>query len=227
MSRISAMLMCLGLCLLSGISSRAQMGMNIFEKPTIASLFHPVVGGGAVYQDTRRSAPNDPPTTEELSIVAKDTVDGKEAYWMEVARAEKKGTMYAKVLITKDDFQFHRMVFQQPGQQATEMPFHPGQNAKDNTVAKNLDNWHQIGTESVTVPAGTFSCQHWKNDSGSEIWTSDQVTPFGAVKEVNASSSKVLLKVISDAQDHITGPLKQFDPQQMMQQMQKQRQSPN
>ena len=94
-------------------------------------------------------------------------------------------------------------------------------------MAKNLDNWHQLGTESVTVPAGTFSCQHWKSDSGSEVWTSDQVTPFGAVKEVNASSSKVLLKVISDAQDHITGPVKQFDPQQMMQQMQKQRQPPN
>ena len=37
------MLMCLGLCLLSAASSRAQLGMSIFEKPTIASLFHPVV----------------------------------------------------------------------------------------------------------------------------------------------------------------------------------------
>ena len=207
------------------------MGMNIFQKPAIASVFHPVVGAGAVYQSTHANAPNDPPTTEEMSVVAKESVDGKDGYWLEFAVQDKKsgGTMYAKALITTDDFSFHRMVFQQPGQQAMEMPYHP--RPGDAAMQKSADTWHVVGNETITVPAGTFSCQHWKNDSGSEIWTSDKVSPLGMVKEVSSNSTKVLVKVITDAQDHITGPVKTFDPQemqrQMMEQMQQRKQAPN
>jgi hypothetical protein len=229
--RIHFLLFAICATLISGVPALAQMGMNIFQKPTIASVFHPVVGSGAVYQDTHTNAPNDPPTTDEMSVVAKETVDGKDGYWLEFSHQDKKsgGTIYAKALITKDDFAFHRMVFQQPGQQAMEMPYRP--KPGDTAMQKNADNWHVVGNESITVPAGTFSCQHWKNDSGSEIWTSDKVTPFGAVKEVTSSGTKVLVKLISDAQDHITGPVKVFDPQemqrQMMEQMQQRKQSPN
>ncbi len=53
-------------------------------------------------------------------------------------------------------------------------------------MEENMNEWHSVGTESVTVPAGTFSCEHWRNDkSNSDIWTSDKVTPFGMVKEVS------------------------------------------
>jgi hypothetical protein len=230
--RISSMLFCIGAVLCCCAPSRAQMGMNIFQKPTIASVFHPVVGGGAVYQNTRRDAPNDPPSSEEMSVVAKETVDGKDAYWLEFSREDKRagGTTYAKALVSNDDIEFHRMIVQSPGKQAMEMPFHPSPKAQD-SITKNVGNWHVVGAESITVPAGTFSCQHWKNDSGSEIWTSDQVTPFGAVKEVTGTGTKVLVKLLTDAQDHITGPVKTFDPQemqrQMMEQMQKQKQTPN
>jgi hypothetical protein len=215
--RIYLILFAVCLALTPHAPLRAQMGMNIFQKPAIASVFHPVVGGGAVYQTTHRDAPNDPPSTEEMSVVAKESVDGKDGFWLEFAIESKRtpGTTYAKALITKDDFGFHRMVFQQAGQQAMEMPYHPQVN---DAVQKSANSWHSVGDEAITVPAGTFSCQHWKNDSGSEIWTSDKVTPLGVVKEVTSTSTKVLVKVISDAQDHITGPVKAFDPQQMMQQ---------
>ena len=89
----------------------------------------------------------------------------------------------------------------------------------------NLNDWHSVGTESVTVPAGTFSCEHWKNDkNGSEIWTSEKVPSYGVVKEVSRNRSMVLVKVIDNYSDKITGPVQQFDMQQMMQQMQQQRQ---
>ncbi|MGB8325677.1 MAG: hypothetical protein WCE52_22145, partial [Candidatus Acidiferrum sp.] len=60
--------------------------------------------------------------------------------------------------------------------------------------------------------------------SNSDIWTSDKVTPFGGVKEVNPNSTMVLMKVLSDVPDRITGPVKKFDMQQMIQQMQQQKQ---
>jgi hypothetical protein len=40
------------------------------------------------------------------------------------------------------------------------------------------------------------------------------------VKEVSPGRTMVLVKVISDAQDHITGPVMTFDPSQMMEKLQ-------
>ena len=74
-----------------------------------------------------------------------------------------------------------------------------------------------VGTESVTVPAGTFSCQHYRaKDGSSDVWISEKVAPWGLVKMQGKNNSMVLTKVITDAKDHITGTLKKFDPMQMM-----------
>jgi hypothetical protein len=83
-----------------------------------------------------------------------------------------------------------------------------------------------VGTESITVPAGTFSCQHWKKDQGvGDVWVSDKVSPMGMIKAVNPGDTMVLVKVLSGATDHITGPVTKLDPQMMqrMQQMQQQK----
>jgi hypothetical protein len=202
--------------------SFAQMGMDIFRKPSIMKAFNPVVGKGAEYQETFRNG--DKTTKMELSVVGKESVEGKEAFWMQFYSDDGKGqNIVGKSLITREDFQFHRMIIQQPGQPAMEMPnmF----NRKDNKIQESLSDWHSAGTESVTVPAGTFSCEHWRNDkNNSDIWTSDKVTPFGAVKEVSPNHSMVLVRMISDVSDRIQGPVQKFDMQQMMQQMQQQRQ---
>lgn len=79
------------------------------------------------------------------------------------------------------------------------------------------DKAELVGTESVTVPAGTFSCQHYHMKDGSaDAWVSDKVSPWGLVKAQGKDSSMVLTKVITDAKDHITGPVKKFDPKDMM-----------
>src|SRR5262249_60067091 len=92
------------------------------------------------------------------------------------------------------------------------------------TRDEELDKWRQVGTESVTVPAGTFSCAHWQRDDGkSDVWVSDKVSPFGIVKMVNEHETMTLTKLITDAKDHITGPVQQFDPQAFRQR----RQQPN
>jgi hypothetical protein len=217
----------LAICLFVASTVSAQMGMDLFKKPAIAKAFNPVVGKGAQYLNTSTSGTPAKTSTMEISIVGKESVEGKDGYWMEfVSTTEKNQLSAGKALFTKDDFQFHRMIVQIPGQGAMEMPFNPTAADRGKTQ-DSMNDWHSVGTESVTVPAGTFSCEHWRNDkSNADLWTSDKVTPFGMVKEVDRNSSMVLTKVIADAQDRITGPVTKFDLQQMMQQMQQQHQKP-
>lgn len=216
----------LAFCLLAVVMlAQAQMGMDIFKRPSITKAFHPVIGKGAVYEDTGKEAK---PRTTEISIVGKDSADGKEAYWMQFVSTEPDGKSYVgKTLITLDDFQFHRMIVQPPGQQAMEIPMQMSAAGRQR-MQENINDWHSVGSETITVPAGSFSCEHWHSDkSNADAWTSDKVTPFGMVKSVSGNGgTQVLLKVVDNAADRITGPVKQFDMQQMMQQMQQQRQKP-
>ena len=202
--------------------AHAQMGMDLFKRPAITKAFHPVVGKGAVYEDTMKDAKA---RTTELGIVGKDSVDGKTAYWMQFVSTDPDGkTVVGKSLMTLDDFQFHRMIIQQPGQQAMEMPMQMSAAARQRIQEKTND-WHSVGTETITVPAGTFSCEHWHSDgNNSDAWTSDKVTPFGIVKESSSNHAMVLAKVLDNVTDRITGPVKQFDMSEMMQQMQQRRQ---
>jgi hypothetical protein len=118
------------------VPARAQMGMDLFRKPTIAKAFHPVVGKGAEYETTSQRNGGTRTRTMELSVVGKDSVDGKDAYWMQFASTDdKQQTMVGKSLITPDDFEFHRVIVQVPGQGAMEMPA--------NMTANNRDKMNQ------------------------------------------------------------------------------------
>jgi hypothetical protein len=137
--------------------------------------------------------------------------------------------IYGKSLLTKD-FKMKKIVYQQPGQPAMEVPFNPSEQTNSH-MQEEIEKWHQAGSETITVPAGTFSCVHWKKDTGDgDVWLSDKVTPMGMVKSVSKNDSMVLLKVITGATDHITGPVTKFDAEmmkrQIMQQMQQQKAQP-
>ena len=210
MKRLQLVLLAAACSLYIASGARAQLGgMNFFSKPNIADIFKPVVGQGAVYQETSEGRPGH---EMEMSIVGKEMTPSGEGYWMEMGMTpsgDKK--IYSKVLMTKD-FQFTKVIFQMPGQGAMEMPMNP--NEKDRTQMKDdLAKWSRVGTETITVPAGTFSCAHWKKDDGSdEVWTSDKVTPLAMVKQTGKTHSMVLVRQITGAQDHITGPVTPFDP---------------
>jgi hypothetical protein len=134
-------------------TAHAQMGSSWFSKPAIAEVINPVVGKGAQYQTTQGDKSNSGPEVQEITIVGKESVDGKDGFWMEIAHQEKNqsGMMYAKVLFTKDDFQFTRMIMQQPGQPAMEMPFHTTDKAKSR-MHDEIEKWTAAGTETITVP---------------------------------------------------------------------------
>ncbi|MGB8472658.1 MAG: hypothetical protein WCE61_01085 [Candidatus Acidiferrum sp.] len=213
MKRLQIILVAACLILVIGATARAQMGMNFFRKPALTDFFNPVVGSGAAYEtlDSDRSSAKSP---MEIVIVGKEMVGLKEAYWLEFSlnAKEMNGTMYSKILISKGDFKRHRTIFQFPGAPAMEMPASTA-SREDEKIGGDLAKWSQVGTETITVPAGTFLCQHWKKKDGKEdAWVSDKVTPFGLVKETGSGSSDVLVKVITGAKDHITGPVTPFDP---------------
>jgi hypothetical protein len=144
----------------------------------------------------------------------------------ELGHSESGVMGYSKILVTKDDFEFHRMIVQLPGQpQPLEIAMNPGMRQQSHMQAE-VEKWHKVGTESITVPAGTFSCDHWAKDDGKgDLWASSKVSPMSLVKQTSPARSMVLMKVLTDVQDHITGTPMKMDPQQMKQQM-VQRQQP-
>jgi hypothetical protein len=196
----------------------AQMGMDFFKKPAIADIFKPVVGAGAVYETDH----NGNKSPMEMTIVGKDSVDGKDAFWLEFGHSGggSNAMTYGKVLVTADDFQFHRMIVQPPGQpQPIEVVVSPDMTRR-NKINEEMEKWHKVGTESVTVPAGTFSCDHWSRDDGKgDAWVSSKIPPMSLVKEIDSGNTIVLVKLISDAKDHITGTPMKFDAEAMKRQM--------
>jgi hypothetical protein len=70
-----------------------------------------------------------------------------------------------------------------------------------------------LGTESVTVPAGTFTAEHFRstnNGKVSDVWASTKVAPYALVKMTSADTTMVLVKVLDHETSQITG-----EPQKM------------
>jgi hypothetical protein len=192
------------LCLVA-VSPVARSQGNMMQPPQIMGIWNPVVGSGATYQMQKGS---EPPKDFTFALVGKDSVDGKDAYWVEMSFDGKRGNMLMKMLMTEDEgTHVSRMIMQIPGQsQPIEIS---GQmlEAHQHDQMQDLHNHGtNIGAETITVPAGTFLCDHWKSEAGDEVWVSPKVPPYGLVKLVpKDGDTMVLTKVITDAKDKITG----------------------
>ena len=223
MKRRALLLLATMLCTALVPSASAQFGFSPIKRPNIANIFHPVVGQGAAYDTTDKDGKK---SHMEMYVVDKEMVGTEQAYWMEVGHsADASGNLaYGKMLVTPTDFKFHKMVFVMPGQtQPMEMDIEAKQHQTE--MEKEVEKWHSVGTETITVPAGTFSCEHWTNDEGKgDVWASPKVGPMGLVKSVENGRTMVLTKLITDAKTKITGTPVKFDPKMMMQQRMQQRQ---
>lgn len=198
----------------------AQMGMGP-RTPDMSGIWHPVVGSGAAYEMTDREGKK---SQMEITIVGKEDVNGKAGFWMEMAMANPRsgGQMYVKNLLAPSDngMVSSRMIMQMPGQDPMEMDMNMnmmGHRMPQSAPSDIREKAERVGIETITVPAGTFSAEHYRmKDGSSDAWVSDKVAPWGLVKSQGKDSSMVLTKVITDAKDHITGTPKKFDPMQMM-----------
>jgi hypothetical protein len=191
--------------------SAAQMNM-----PKLGGVWNPVIGAGASYQGQGK-------TETEIIIVGKEDVGGKPGFWVEIGtNAGGAGQMYMKNLMVLDGktISVSRMIMQMAGQAPMEMPAAMmNRNGPAAPPADIRDQAERVGTEDVTTPAGTFSCDHYHSaKDNSDWWLSTKVTPWGLVKSVGNGQTIVIDRVITDAKDHITGTPKQFDPAEMMRQ---------
>lgn len=195
----------------------AQMGMGM-RPPDVAGVFNPTVGSGASYEMTKHDGQK---LTFDMAVVDKDASGG---YWVEYGMTIPKmnGTVYSKTLMAKqaDDVIIQRMIVQMPGRPPMDMSSMMSMKGMESQNAKAdfRNSAQNMGTESVTTPAGTFSCQHWHNaKDGTDVWISDKVSPWKLVKMTGTSNSMILVRVISDAKTHITGT--PVSMEQMMQGM--------
>lgn len=214
-SRKAAVLCALCLCLTA--SAGAQMMHQGPHAPQMPTPLNPVVGSGAQYQVTTQ----DGSVNFTYAVVGKEQVEGNEGYWLEI-RTESprmKGEMIMKELtvLNGPHSEIKRLIMQPPGRPAMEMPAgmmgmfqqHPQSGQEPGSGSPG----EKIGTESITVPAGTFDCEHYrKQENGKTIdyWISTKVSPYGVVKMTGPDTSLVLEKVLTGQTSHITG-----EPQKM------------
>jgi len=200
------------------------MGGMFGGMPAMPGLQNPTVGSGSEYEMTSKGKDMD------MAIVAlgKEDVDGATGYWMEMrmTSADTGGEMVMKELtvVSTTEAGIKRMIIQQPGKPPMEMsgmmmnmmqqhqppPTTPAGAASQ---GKGGGMGELLGTESVTVPAGTFTCQHYRTqgrNGTSDVWISMQVTPYGLVKMTSADATMVLKKVLVNETSHIKG-----EPQKM------------
>lgn len=189
----------------------AQRGARGPQAPQMPmTWFKAVEGSGAQYNVTTMGK------TSNFSFVVlgKETVEGQEGNWIEI-RSEggpMPGEMVMKALtvVSEGKGEVKRMIMQMAGQPPMEMPMGMMNMMKQQQQPPPDAGGpgEKVGTESVTVPAGTFDCDHYrKTVQGKTVdtWVSTQVVPYGLVKMTSPDMTLELKKTLSNETSHIKG----------------------
>ena len=209
----SLFVVALAVALVAARPAAAQFGPGAgMQQPDFRGVWNPVVGSGAAYEMDSGKGKNE----MELTLVGKEDVAGKPGYWVEMAMNMPNGggQMYAKTLMVFDgkNGSVARMIIQPPGAGPMEMP-NMGNRNQPPPSADIRDAAEKVGTEDVVTPAGTLSCDHYRDKDGKwDAWISAKVTPWGLVKSKSGDTTMTVVRVITDAKDHITGTPTQFNP---------------
>jgi hypothetical protein len=195
----------------------AQFGPR---SPQMNGIWHPVVGSGAAYEMTGHDGSKN---EMEIAVVGQEKVDGQDGYWLEMTFSDPRGGSGAMKMLTVNGGPnpgTKRMIMQMNGQ-AFEMPVNnprmSGQ-AKSSGTDITKTGAVRVGTETITTPAGTFECEHYRStDPLSDVWISAKISPWSLVKSQGKDSNMVLIRVITDAKTKITGPVQPFNPMMMQQ----------
>jgi len=181
--------------------------------PSVGGVWNPVVGSGAVYetqgQGDRREL--------EIAVVGVEKVQGASGYWLEMVVKTAGGQMVFKSLLVVDgeDARIARMVMQ-TSREPIEMPAEMMDQATLRQATDIRDKATRVGAERITVPAGTFACQHYRTQDGADFWITEGVPPWGLVKMVSGETTMTLSRVTSNVTSRITGAPRKFDPTEMM-----------
>ncbi|MGH9775988.1 MAG: hypothetical protein ACRD50_13695 [Candidatus Acidiferrales bacterium] len=198
------------------VPSRAQD----LRAVSINGIWNPVVGTGGAYHIKNS---NGRESDMEFAVVGKESTGGAEGYWIEMTMADPHGqgeiVVKSLLLFSNSNTLVHKTIVQMPGRPPMEMSDIMAAHAPGGSHFQDVHvDAQNVGSESVTVPAGTFTCDHWHGKDG-DAWIAKDISPYGLVK---ASSKEgmlmVLTKVIKDAKDKITGTPQPFNPMMMRQQ---------
>jgi hypothetical protein len=218
--KIAARFGCLGVlfAILPGFAT-AQMGMH--AGPAMRGIFNPVVGSGGQYEMTTEKGTK---LEMEIAVVGKESVGGKDGYWFETTFSDPSmGRMVHKTLTVVDgtDTVISRMIMQMGNRPPMEMPTSMMKSSAQKQSADIRERAEDVGSESITTPAGTFTAEHYKMKDGSgDAWVAPKAGPYGLVKFQGKDTSMVLTKVITDAKDKITGTPQPFNPMMFQQDQQ-------
>ena len=179
--------------------------------PQMPGMSNPVVGSGAEYQMSSKGKDMD----VAWAVVGKEDVSGSPGIWIETRMqgAEMGGEMVTKMLVvtTGQDAGMKRMIMQQPGRPPMEMSgmmMGLMKGGQPKPATGKPDYGELVGTETITVPAGTFECQHYrKQENGGPIdfWVSSQVTPYALAKMTASDVTMVLKKTLTGETSHVKG----------------------
>jgi hypothetical protein len=189
--------------LVAAISAPAQMQMRA---PRISGIWAPVVGAGAAYLMESREGKHQ----MEIAIVGTEMHQGKSGHWLELFMEDRSmGPMVMKQLFVPDqkNIRLVKIVVQAGSEPPMELPVRMMMGQVQETQKADIrDDAERVGTESITVPAGTFTCEHWRSKSGAgDFWVVETVKPYGLVKAVTPDGTMTLQKVIENAKTRIRG----------------------
>jgi hypothetical protein len=198
----------------ANLASAQGMGMR---PPSIPGQFSPVVGSGAEYQMTSK----DGEIHWTYAVVGKESVDGADGYWLEMrTETPRGGKMIMKELVVANQggVEIKRMIMQAPWRPPMEMPvgmmaMGRAGGASSAPSTSNRVQGEKVGIETITVPAGTFHCEHYRSTADgktTDVWVSTKVAPYGLVKMTSPESSLVLEKALEHETSQIQG-----EPQKM------------
>ena len=214
--KIAVAVIALALGFAAGARAQGMRGGMGRQAPRLLGEFKPVVGTGAQYQMTT----NGRTMSFVYVIVGQEVVEGNTGYWMEIRseNPEMSGEMVMKQLLVTggDKPQIKRMIMQPPGRPPMEMPMGmmPGMGQGGRGPGGgDTSPGEKVGSETITVPAGTFECDHYRKQEPRgivDVWISGKVPPYGTVKITSGEMTMVLEKVLSNETSHIKG-----EPQKM------------
>ncbi len=199
------------------MSAQGRGGMGMMP-PSMNGLWNPVVGSGATYEITGKDGKKQLLT---MAIVSKGDSDGKSGFWMEYLMNTNDGQQTVmQMLMVKDgaSMSVPKMVIQPAGRGPMEisgammgMMGSRGGMTPPTPKTDVHDGAEVVGTESVTTPAGTFTCEHLRTKDGSDVWIAPKAGPWGLVKSTSKDTTMVMVKVIDDAKSHIVGTPQSMD----------------
>lgn len=179
----------------------------------------PKAGTWVEYRFTDRKGKE---STMRFAVLGTESRGGKAYHWIEMwAQGEKKNeSMTMKLLVPDWPYRMDEaaeVIVQPAGQQAMKLSAQMlgmMQGAMKQQRVRPEDLCRQaklVGTESVTVPAGTFSARKYENTAeGGFAWVTRKA-PFGWVKSSFKDGEVVLAASGGDASSRISGEVKEMN----------------